>query len=91
MDINRLKEVMASAGRGPNEMEPEFAKHVAQAIAQSIGPSEIQVVSKMEAGSPMLADYLRSKAPELDTILTNAEAQKIKTTPHPSRRSMNPS
>lgn len=79
MDINRLKEVMASAGRGPNEMEPEFAKHVAQAIAQSIGPSEIQVVSKMEAGSPMLADYLRSKAPELDTILTNAEAQKIKT------------
>lgn len=79
MDINRLKDVMASAGRGPNEMEPEFARHIAQAIAQSIGPNEVKIVSKMEAGSPMLADYLRSKAPELDTLLTNAEAQKIKT------------
>ena len=79
MDINRLKEVMVSAGRGPNEMEPEFARHVAQAIAQSIGPEEVKIVSKMEAGSPMLADYLRSKAPELDTLLTNSEAQKLKT------------
>lgn len=78
MDLNRLKEVMGTAGVGPTQMEPEFARHVAQAIAQAAGPEEVRIVSKFELGSPMIADYLRAKAPLLDEMLTNSAAERIR-------------
>ena len=77
MDINRLKQVMANAGQSMNEIEPEFAQHVAQAIAKSVGPEEALYVSKLELGSPLIADYLRAKAPQIDALLTNSDTARM--------------